>query len=188
VGVDPDLPALLRGIERHVSVRLLAASAEALPFREGSFDCVIFSEVLEHVPSSVEGECIRELRRVIVPGGTLLFSAPHRGAFWWLDPLMAKTHVRRLLGMGSGGNQSLKGHKHYRVDEIQRLLQPHFEVLLVERRAMLLHPLAYWGHLATARMGKPARLMRFWQALIDNDYSHEYGNAAYNVCMVARAR
>jgi ubiquinone/menaquinone biosynthesis C-methylase UbiE len=188
VGIDVDLPALRRGATRDVKVDLLAANADALPFQDSSFDCVIFSEVLEHVPASVEEECIRELRRVITPGGTLIFTTPHRGTFWWLDPLLAKTHMRRLLAILRGRERALKGHKHYRVDEIQQLLDPYFDVVLLERRAWLLHPLAYWGHLLTARLGSSDQAMRLWQAFIDADYSREYGNAAYNACVVARAR
>jgi hypothetical protein len=124
----------------------------------------------------------------MTPGATLLFTTPHRGWFWWLDPLMAKTHVRRLGTRLVGRRTMLKGHKHYLVDEIHKLLDPHFEIQLVERRACLLHPIAYWGHLATARLGSATSLMRFWQAAMDADYSHEYGAAAYNVCVVARAR
>lgn len=188
VGIDLDLPALRRGAGNAARPRLLAASADALPFRTGSFDCVIFSEVLEHVPTSAEEQCITELRRVIEPGGTLIFTTPHRGTFWWLDPLMAKTHLRRLSASLRGSKLALKGHKHYRVDEIRRLLDPHFNVLTLERRALLVHPLAYWAHLITARLGRFPRLTRFWQTLMDADYSHEHGDAAYNVCVVARAR
>jgi len=186
VGIDLDVAALQRGARGHPANRLLAASADALPFRNGAFDCVVFSEVLEHVPADVEEKCITELRRVMTGGGTLLFSTPHRGLFWWMDPLMAKTLVRRAGRLGQGPR--LKGHKHYRVEEVARLLEPYFEILHIERRAALLHPLAYWGHLVTARVGGQPDLMRFWQALIDADYSHEYGDAAYNVCLVARAR
>src|SRR5439155_17115445 len=187
VGIDLDLPALRRGVESEPSLRLLAANADALPFSDGAFDCVVFSEVLEHVPVEVEEQCIAELRRVMSEGATLIFTTPHRGAFWWLDPVMAKTHVRRLAALGSG-TPPPKGHKHYRVREIERLLRRDFDILLVERRASLLHPLAYWGHLATSRLRGAQGLMRFWQSLIDADYSHEYGEAAYNLCLVARAR
>jgi len=188
VGIDLDLPALQRGARADGRVRLLGASAHALPFCAGAFDCVVFSEVLEHVPASAEAACISELRRVMSPGGTLLFTTPHRGAFWWLDPLMAKTHLRRFRSRLVGRHSPLKGHKHYLFHEIHQLLDPHFEIVFVERRACLLHPLAYWGHLATERLGSTAPLLRFWQALMDLDYSREYGAAAYNVCVVARAR
>ena len=186
VGIDLDVPALQRGATKGRGVQLLAASADALPFRDGAFDCVIFSEVLEHVPASVEDRCIAELRRVMMDGATLLFTTPHRGTFWWLDPLMAKTHLRRLRELGRRGS-AMKGHKHYRVEEIRRLLQPDFEIVLLERRACLLHPVGYWGHLLSTRLGLPG-MTRFCQALIDADYSAEYGDAAYNLCLVARAR
>jgi len=47
-----------------------------LPFGDESFDCVICSEVLEHVPSY--GKAIQELFRVTKKGGTVLISTPNR--------------------------------------------------------------------------------------------------------------
>jgi ubiquinone/menaquinone biosynthesis C-methylase UbiE len=45
-----------------------------IPAPDGSFDVVLCTEVLEHVPKPVE--TIKELARVLAPGGTLLLTAP----------------------------------------------------------------------------------------------------------------
>src|SRR5262249_48358366 len=47
---------------------------ESLPFPEGTFDLVICTQVIEYVPSPPQ--VIGEIHRVLVPGGTLLLSAP----------------------------------------------------------------------------------------------------------------
>ncbi len=47
-----------------------------LPFKDGAFDKVICSEVLEHVPDDIEG--IRELVRVLKDDGTLAVSVPSK--------------------------------------------------------------------------------------------------------------
>jgi SAM-dependent methyltransferase len=188
VGIDLDLPALQEGARRHAGVGLAAASADALPFGDAAFDCVVFSEVLEHVPAAVEARCIAEIRRVLRPGGTLILTTPHRGTFWWADPLMAKPHVRRLNAALRGNGHEIKGHKHYRVGEVLDLLAPHFDVELVERPGQYLYPLAYWGHLLPLGVGRHPLLVRVWQAMMDYDYQREHGDAAYNVCIVARAR
>ena len=49
-------------------------SAESLPFREASFDCVLFSEVIEHIPQY--DLAISEISRVLKPGGTLIITWP----------------------------------------------------------------------------------------------------------------
>ena len=46
----------------------------AIPVPDGSFDVVLCTEVLEHVPDPLS--TIRELVRVLAPGGTLLITAP----------------------------------------------------------------------------------------------------------------
>ena len=53
---------------------LCAADITALPFDAASFDHVICSEVMEHIPE--ESTAARELVRVLKPGGSLVVSVP----------------------------------------------------------------------------------------------------------------
>jgi SAM-dependent methyltransferase len=48
-----------------------------LPFADGTFDRVIASEVLEHIPDDVAA--MRELARVLRPGGTMAVTVPRCG-------------------------------------------------------------------------------------------------------------
>jgi SAM-dependent methyltransferase len=48
--------------------------ATRLPFADGSFDRIIASEVLEHVPD--DGAAFAELARVLRPGGTIAVTVP----------------------------------------------------------------------------------------------------------------
>jgi SAM-dependent methyltransferase len=51
--------------------------ALALPFADGTFDRVIASEVLEHIPNDTGA--MRELARVLRPGGTMAVTVPRCG-------------------------------------------------------------------------------------------------------------
>ena len=51
-----------------------------MPFQDGAYDSVICSEVLEHVPSPEES--IKELIRVLKPGGVLALSVPRFFPEW----------------------------------------------------------------------------------------------------------
>ena len=48
--------------------------ATAIPVKDGNFDAVLCTEVLEHVPEPIR--VIEELARVLKPGGKLILSAP----------------------------------------------------------------------------------------------------------------
>ncbi|HEX2032448.1 MAG TPA: methyltransferase domain-containing protein, partial [Actinomycetota bacterium] len=62
--------------------RLLAqADINRLPFRGGSFDAVICSEVIEHVPR--EALDLRDMVRVLRPGGVLILGTPDYGRRRW---------------------------------------------------------------------------------------------------------
>lgn len=58
-----------------------------LPISDGSVDVVVSFEVLEHVED--EGQALREIHRVLKPGGFLGISVPNR---WWIF----ETHGARL--------------------------------------------------------------------------------------------
>jgi SAM-dependent methyltransferase len=71
-----------------------------LPFKDGTFDKIIASEVLEHIPD--DGGAIEELTRVLKPGGTIAVTVPawfSEKICWWLSaeyhaPLSEGGHVR----------------------------------------------------------------------------------------------
>ncbi|HEX9949302.1 MAG TPA: class I SAM-dependent methyltransferase [Thermodesulfobacteriota bacterium] len=53
---------------------ILVADVTALPFKDNAYDCVICSEVLEHVPR--QDAAIHEATRVVRPGKDLVISVP----------------------------------------------------------------------------------------------------------------
>ncbi|MBW3609018.1 MAG: class I SAM-dependent methyltransferase [Actinobacteria bacterium] len=73
-GVDTDFD---RTAER-ASARLqqVRASADAMPFANASFDVVISLEMLEHVAAEQRDASLREMLRVLRPGGRMIVSFP----------------------------------------------------------------------------------------------------------------
>jgi ubiquinone/menaquinone biosynthesis C-methylase UbiE len=64
----------------------VAADAEHLPFKDGAFDKIVCTEVLEHIPDDKAG--IRELVRVLRPGALLAVSVPNyvpEVVFWTIS-------------------------------------------------------------------------------------------------------
>lgn len=75
VGLDPDLTALARAHRkarrRGLAVQLDRGYADHLPYADGSVDVVLSSFMLHHVPDDQREPALREVRRVLRPGGAL---------------------------------------------------------------------------------------------------------------------
>jgi 2-polyprenyl-3-methyl-5-hydroxy-6-metoxy-1,4-benzoquinol methylase len=69
------------------------AQSEMLPLADHSFDCILLSEVIEHLESP--HLTIREAARVLRPGGRLLVTTPNYRSFWpimeWAVDLLGMT-------------------------------------------------------------------------------------------------
>lgn len=75
VDISPDALAFCR--ERGQKVKL--GAAEGLPYADATFDLVTALDVVEHLDDDVAG--LREMRRVLRPGGHVLIFVP---TFMWL--------------------------------------------------------------------------------------------------------
>jgi dolichol-phosphate mannosyltransferase len=72
---------------RRYDVPLVRGSVFALPVRDASFDCVVCSQVIEHIP--YDDQIFSELRRVLRPGGLLILGTPDYDTIGWrtIEPL-----------------------------------------------------------------------------------------------------
>jgi len=79
VGIDISLGAIkvakrLLKSAREGDYDLLVTDAQLLPFRRGTFDLVICTEVLEHLPD--DKQSITEIARILKKGGEIVISVP----------------------------------------------------------------------------------------------------------------
>ena len=76
VGADYDAAALSDVHHRLGVIPLFRADGMHLPFKSSAFETVVSFETIEHVRDA--GALVRELRRVLRPGGYLVLSTPNR--------------------------------------------------------------------------------------------------------------
>jgi ubiquinone/menaquinone biosynthesis C-methylase UbiE len=131
-----------RALERYPDVEAYFSSdPRRLPFDDASFDAVLSCGVLEHVEDP--DASLEELRRVLVPGGTLyVHKLPNRASYLeW---------IARRLGLYYHG--AYPNDRVYRRRSAEDLLRRHgFEVREFRRRNML--PLTLPGRLAARGAG-----------------------------------
>ena len=117
----------------------------ALPFDDASFDVVIASEVLEHIPD--DAQALAEVARVVRPGGRVAVTVPR----WW--PERVCWALSRSYHDVDGGHVRI-----YRGDEIARRLQEAGLTVTATHHAHALHSPYWWLNCALGRDSLPSRL------------------------------
>jgi len=89
VGIDP-APRMIAVARKNAAgssqAEFRLAAIERLPFESGSFDVAVASLMLHHLPSDLKRDGLREVYRVLKPGGRLIVVDLDRPAnsLWWL--------------------------------------------------------------------------------------------------------
>jgi SAM-dependent methyltransferase len=131
--VDAILQAMQQQGEAPASAKAEAVKGDALelPYGDGTFDCVIASEILEHVPR--DDRAIDELVRVLKPGGRLAVTVPR-----WLPE-----KICWLLSDEYHANEG--GHiRIYRADELHAKIAAHGMRFDHRHHAHALHSPFWW--------------------------------------------
>lgn len=94
---------------------LVQGNGMELPFPDDHFECVICSQVIEHIPEE-NGRLIDELTRILQPGGTLVIGTPDYGRWEWLV-------LEWLYGKLAPGAYADEHVTHYTYDSLREALE-----------------------------------------------------------------
>jgi len=126
IGLDislPNIKCFRRNLRKSQPIYTLPIDPfnSELPFKEDSFDGVVCSHVLEHVPD--DSILIKELHRVLRPGGIAVILVPINE-----ENIEVPTHVRK-----------------YTTEKIIQKLTPYFEILESGNNDILSHYVSFFG-------------------------------------------
>ena len=72
----PTVRATSRGSPSSLNPATVCSSGDNLALGAGVFDCVVFTDVLEHIPPAMVDGVIAEIHRVLKPGGRVYLDYP----------------------------------------------------------------------------------------------------------------
>ncbi|MBI9075931.1 MAG: methyltransferase domain-containing protein [Desulfatibacillum sp.] len=131
-----------------------AVDATCLPFAKNSFDVVICSEVLEHIPN--DQRAVEELVRVLKPGGALVVSVP-----LYLPEKICWALADETYRKMAGGHVRI-----YRKKELEKLFKEAGLTCQARRREHALHSPLWWLKCLSARRGKSGILSTVYDKFI----------------------
>ncbi|HXR09802.1 MAG TPA: class I SAM-dependent methyltransferase, partial [Candidatus Acidoferrales bacterium] len=100
-GVDATPGMLGRAIECGTTAPLIAGEACYLPFADAKFDCVSDITVVQHIPRSLQPLALREMVRVLKPGGRLILMELIRGEDAHVFPRSPRDWIQQVASCGA---------------------------------------------------------------------------------------
>ena len=103
VGLELDWPVIekaRRNVGHLPNLMLNNANIYTLPYADNTFDGVILSEILEHIDRDVDG--LREVYRVLKPGGVVAITVPNANYPFWWDPINKSLETLFHTHIGNG--------------------------------------------------------------------------------------
>jgi ubiquinone/menaquinone biosynthesis C-methylase UbiE len=100
-GVDATPGMLVHAIECGTTAPLIAGEACYLPFANATFDCVSDITVVQHIPRSMQPQALREMMRVLKPGGRLILMELIRGEGAHIFPRSPRDWIQQVALFGA---------------------------------------------------------------------------------------
>ncbi len=196
-GVDVNGAAIETARRNLAQADLRQCDGPTLPFADDAFDYVTCIEVLEHVAQAARRATVREVWRVLKPGGRFIVRCPHAGLFRGLDaanfrfrfPRLYRSIVRR--GRRDDGyrddSEGVVWHHHFSRDELLDIIGPGFDLEYERYGGLLLVPLGdllRWPFYRLDLHRSP--VLRALDRTIGWDLGIDYGRASYAILLVMR--
>lgn len=121
------------------NVEFVQCAVPPLPFEDESFDCVVSFQVIEHIRR--DKEFVREVYRVLKPGGRFIVSTPNRPMSLTRNPWHVREYTAEQLGallsifpsveaLGVGGNERVWSYYEKNRESVRRIMR--FDILRMQ--------------------------------------------------------
>jgi SAM-dependent methyltransferase len=197
VGIDINHSAVEIAKAKLPDVEIRQGYGFELPFANGRFQCVTCIEVIEHVPQQHRATLLKEIQRVLSPGGRLVLRCPHAGIFSWLDAQNFRFRFPRLYGglVGQGNRdvhyetaeEELVWHHHFTQEELIGVAGSGWQVEACEFGGLILFPISDILRWPFYRWSRGDHwIARGLERLASKELHMSFGKSSYGILLVLK--
>jgi len=188
------------------SIEFYCGSLDKIPEKNNSFNCIICTDVLEHVEDEVA--VLNEFYRVLDDEGILIITTPHKGLFHFIDPYNFQYYLRkygyfiyaplyRLFKKSEPKSSDLSNeyfHRHYKLKDFLSFLdksdfKEKYNIVNVNRTGLILDPISYWiSHFTPLVLGYLPNFVLNIIKILHLEYNISFGALAYNIGIVIQKK
>jgi len=118
IGIEPEEKLFYEAQKEVPKAIFKRGSALKIPAKDNFFDMIVIFDVIEHIPKGTEMIALKEIKRVLKPGGELFLSTP---LSFWLSNIMDPAWYF--------------GHRHYKEKQLKKMLRKTgFKIEKIEKR------------------------------------------------------
>ncbi len=162
--------AFLKRIESKTDNAIcLFGDALFLPLQDQSVDCIVCSEVLEHV--TVPTQLLTEMRRVVKKGGVVILSVPNESVLRFLGTRKSKqgsaydTHVNFYT---PDTLEKLLFRTGFRIESIRTILRPNRNLRALIKNCITYVSNGFYGPYILCVLGVMENPLIYWQSFYKN--------------------
>jgi ubiquinone/menaquinone biosynthesis C-methylase UbiE len=199
-GIDISVNSVNIAQNRYAQIKFLICESERTPFKDGYFDVIILSEIIEHTVNEVH--TLNEIYRILKNNGSLILTTPQKGLFSFMDPLENIYILNKYMPLfyklackiaENKFNKKISGfeneHKHFSIKNIEIILnnskfRNNYKIVKIHRGGLFMGVFLNNLQLIMNLMFGKKRALKLLKPLLhlkEKDYWIGYGFLSYHM-------
>lgn len=116
---------------------LCVADMLKMPYKDGTFDCILAFNVIEHTNKKGFDKVLKEIKRILKPGGEVYFTVGSKESYWFNNPVCTYVDENTRIRVEDGPENGIP---HFYIDDEDcKTLFNSFKIVSIKNERVFTH-------------------------------------------------